>query len=47
MVLEWDLGPIADDLDQERSQAMLEAAFKEIADRMDDLMETLRGDEAN
>lgn len=47
VVLEWDLGPINDDLDQERSQAMLEAAFKKIADRMHDLMETLRGDEAN
>lgn len=47
VVLEWDAGPLAADLDQERSQAMLEKAFKEIADRMHDLMETLRGDEAD
>jgi len=46
-VLEWSLDVPAPDLDQERSQAMLETAFKEIANRMSDLMETLRGDEAD
>ena len=47
VVLEWAVGPLPSDLDQERSQAMLETAFKEIADRMHDLMATLRGDEAD
>lgn len=47
VVLEWDIGPISNDLDRERSQAMLEKAYKDVADRMHHLMETLRGDEAN
>lgn len=47
VVLEWDIGPIESELDQERSQAMLENAFKSIADRMEDLMDVLRGDEAD
>ena len=47
VVLEWPIGPVAGDLDQERSQALLETAFKAVADRMGDLMGTLRGDEAD
>lgn len=47
VVLEWEVGPYAADLDSERSQAMLKAAFKEIKHRMRELMEVLRGDEAD
>ncbi|MCP4204402.1 MAG: phosphate signaling complex protein PhoU [bacterium] len=47
VVLEWDIGGYTHDLDQERSQAMLKAAFKEIKHDMRELMETLRGDEAD
>ncbi len=47
VVLEWDVGQFASGLDEERSQAMLAAAYKEIADRLRDLMLVLRGDEAD
>ncbi|MFQ5527415.1 MAG: phosphate signaling complex protein PhoU [Thermoanaerobaculia bacterium] len=47
VVLEWDVGGYEPDLDQERSQAMLKAAFKGIKHNMRELMETLRGDEAD
>lgn len=47
VVLEWDVGGYEPDLDHERSQAMLEDAFREIKHKMRELMETLRGDEAD
>lgn len=47
VVLEWDIGTFEAGLDGERSQAMLESAYKKIAERMRDLMDVLRGDEAD
>lgn len=46
VVQEWEVGEVPPDLDQERTQAMLEAVFKKIASRIQALMDTLRGDEA-
>ncbi len=47
VVLEWDIDSIPPDLDAERTQAMLEASFKDLAGRIRALMDTLRGDEAD
>ena len=45
-LLEWDVGPSADGLDQERAEKLLEETYKRIAHEIRGLMETLRGEEA-
>ena len=47
VVLEWDLGVAPNDLDQERAEAALEAAFRELKAELSNLMEALRGEEAS
>ena len=46
-VLEWQAEPLPGGLDQERTTALLEEVHREIAARVRELMETLRGEEAN
>jgi phosphate transport system protein len=46
VLLNWDVGPGPEGLDQERAEVALETLYKEIAVRVRDLMETLRGYEA-
>lgn len=45
--LEWDLGSCPSGLPQEATQQRLEELYREIAAQVQDLMETLRGEEAN
>ncbi|MEM7351182.1 MAG: PhoU domain-containing protein [Acidobacteriota bacterium] len=45
VVLEWELGPGPEGMDQERGEKLLEAMHQEIASRLQALMETLRGEE--
>lgn len=47
VLLEWDVGPLPEDLDRERTEAHLEEAFKRLAPQIRQLMETLRGEEAS
>lgn len=46
VVLEWDLGPGTDGMDQERAEKLLEEMYKKIAIESQGLVETLRGEEA-
>ena len=46
VLLEWDLGPSPEGMDQERAEQLLENAYKQIAHQVRELMETLRGEEA-
>lgn len=46
VVLEWDLGPPVEDLDQERAEHVLAAAWDELKARSGGLMELLRGEGA-
>ena len=46
-VLEWDAGPSVAGLDQERAERLLEESYKEIASKVRELMEILRGKEAS
>lgn len=46
VLLDWDVGPSPAGLDQERADALIEEAHKEISTRVRDLMETLRGEGA-
>ena len=46
VVLEWELGPGPEGMDQERGEKLLEQMYREIASRLQQLMETLRGEEA-
>ncbi len=46
VVLEWDVGPTLDGMDQQRAEGLLEEMYKEIASRLLGLMETLRGKDA-
>ncbi len=43
VVLEWDLVPDLDGMDQERADGLLEEMYKGIADELQGLVETLRG----
>ncbi len=45
VLLEWDVGPSAEGLDQERAEKLLEESYRRIAERMRELMETLRGED--
>ncbi len=47
VVLEWDLGGRLEGLDQERAERLLEDLYKDIASRVRDLMEALRGEGAS
>ncbi len=47
VLLEWDVGPGPEDMDQERAEKLLEEAYKKIAHHIRQLMETLRGEEAD
>ena len=47
VLLDWDLGVPPNDLDQERAEAALEAAFRQLKVELGDLMETLRGEGAS
>ncbi len=44
--LEWDVGSLATDLDEQQTQQRLEELYREIALQVRDLMGTLRGEEA-
>ena len=44
VVLEWDLGPGPHDMDQERAEGLIEEMYKKIADELQRLIETLRGE---
>lgn len=46
VVLEWNLGPGIEGMDQERAGKLLAEMFKEIVSRLGELMETLRGEDA-
>ena len=46
VLLEWDAGPDAEGMDQERAESLMEDAYKTIAHEVRELMETLRGEEA-
>lgn len=46
LLLEWDLPEIPADLDQERTRALLEEAYKKVSLEVRELMETLRGENA-
>ena len=43
VLLDWDVGPPPAGLDQERADALIEEAHKELSTRIRDLMEQLRG----
>ena len=43
VVLEWDLGPCPEGMDQERAEGLLEEMYKGIAGELQGLIETLRG----
>ena len=43
VVLEWDLGPGVEGMDQERADGLLEEMYKGIAHQLQGLIETLRG----
>ncbi len=47
VVLEWDVGPRLDGLDQDRAEAALEEAFGRIKNEIGRLMEMMRGKEVN
>jgi hypothetical protein len=47
LLLEWDVGEIPDGLDQERTEALLEEAYKKVSLEVRELMETLRGEKAS
>ena len=47
MLMEWDVGSPIDDLDQERAEQLLAESYREIAHRVQGLMEALRGPEAD
>jgi phosphate transport system protein len=44
--LEWDVGTLANDLDEQQTQQRLEEIYREIALQVRDLMGTLRGEES-
>lgn len=44
--LEWDVGTLSSDLDEQQTQQRLEEMYREIALQVRDLMGTLRGEEA-
>ncbi len=46
VLVDWDVGPPPAGLDQERKDALIEEAHKELTTRVRDLMETLRGEGA-
>ncbi len=46
VLLNWDVGPSPAGLDQQRADALIEEAYKEISTRVRDLMEQLRGEGA-
>lgn len=46
VVLDWDVGPGPAGLDQQRADALIEEAYKELSARVRDLMELLRGEGA-
>ncbi len=46
VLLDWDIGPSPAGLDQERAEALIEQAHKELSTRIRDLVETLRGEGA-
>ncbi len=46
VLLEWDVGPGPEGMDQERAERLLEETYKRIAHHVRELMETLRGEEA-
>ncbi len=43
VIQEWDLGPCPEGMDQERAEQLFEEIYKEIASRLQELLETLRG----
>ncbi len=45
VVLEWDVGPGPAGMDQERAVKLLEEMYKRIANELQELVETLRGEE--
>ena len=47
VLLDWEVGPPPNGLDQERADALIEEAHKQIATRVRDLMEQLRGEGAD
>jgi phosphate transport system protein len=47
VLLQWEVGPPPEGLDQERALGLLEEAYKRISVNVRELMETLRGEEAS
>ena len=47
VLLDWDVGPPPVGLDQERADALVEEAHKELSSRVRDLMVQLRGEGAD
>ena len=47
LLLEWKMDEIPEGLDQERTQALLEEAYKKVSIEIRELMETLRGEKAH
>jgi len=47
VLLEWDAGLDGHGMDEERAKSLMEDAYKKIAHEVRDLMETLRGEEAD
>lgn len=45
--LSWDVGPCPEDLDAPASEAQLDAVYRELAARIEDLMVSLRGEDAD
>ncbi len=45
--LEWEVGPVPTDLDEQQSAQRLEEMYREISVQIRDLMETLRGEDAS
>ena len=46
VLLEWDLGEAPDAFDQDRAEALLDGAYKELKLQARQFMETLRGEHA-
>ena len=46
-VLEWDIGPSASGMDQERAEELLEQNYGRLADNIRDLIQLLRGEETS